>query len=312
MKKVSILIPLYNAENYIAATLESALDQSWSNTEIIVVDDGSTDEGVAIVERYKDQGVLLFSQKNQGASAARNTAFDRSTGDYIQYLDADDLLSPNKIKEQVVLLDHADSRAVSSSSWGRFYNNPAHLTIQPEEVWKDYDQPIDWLIDSWEGGGMMQTSCWLTPRELIQECGGWNENIKMNDDGEFFARVLLTSTGIAFCKQATVCYRSGLEESKSQSLNPMAIQSLYDSYLSYERCLLSMEDSPRVRHALMKNYLNFIYRFHPEHTRLIDLCRQRINALGFNKLEPTGGKKARMLTKWIGFNNMLRLRAAFK
>src|SRR5882724_4223522 len=94
---VSILIPAYNAERWIAETIRSALKQTWRNKEIIVVDDGSTDGTLAIARRFEPKGVRAVTQPNQGAEAARNTASSLSRGDYIQWLDADDLLSRDKV-----------------------------------------------------------------------------------------------------------------------------------------------------------------------------------------------------------------------
>ena len=90
---VSILIPAYNAEHWIADTIESALAQSWQHKEIVVVDDGSRDRTLAIARRYaSSRQVKVISQSNSGACAARNNAFANCQGDYIQWLDADDLL----------------------------------------------------------------------------------------------------------------------------------------------------------------------------------------------------------------------------
>ena len=98
---VSILVPAYNAEGTIALTLTSAVRQTWSQKEIIVVDDGSRDNTRAVAETFAADNVRVVSQKNQGASAARNAAFALSRGDYVQWLDADDLMSPNKIAAQL-------------------------------------------------------------------------------------------------------------------------------------------------------------------------------------------------------------------
>src|SRR6266702_847709 len=98
---VSILIPAYNAQEWISDTIESALDQTWPKTEIIIVDDGSTDQTLAVAKGFNSRGVQVVTQPNQGASAARNTAYALCQGDYIQWLDADDLLEPSKIEKQV-------------------------------------------------------------------------------------------------------------------------------------------------------------------------------------------------------------------
>ena len=94
---VSILIPCYNSEKWLAETLESALAQTWQNKEIIVVDDGSTDSSLEIAKTFESNKVKVLRQDNRGASAARNLGLTNAQGDFIQYLDADDLLSEDKI-----------------------------------------------------------------------------------------------------------------------------------------------------------------------------------------------------------------------
>src|SRR5438067_12061163 len=94
---VSILIPAYNAELWIAETIRSALAQNWPRKEIIIVDDGSTDQTLSIARQFASKTVSVIAQKNQGAAAARNKAFQLCQADYIHWLDADDLLSPDKV-----------------------------------------------------------------------------------------------------------------------------------------------------------------------------------------------------------------------
>src|SRR5215204_6297514 len=98
---VSILIPAYNAEPWLADTIDSALAQTWPKKEVIVVDDGSSDRTLQIAKQYDSPNVRIMTQANQGVSVARNTAFANCQGDYIQWLDADDLLEPDKIAKQV-------------------------------------------------------------------------------------------------------------------------------------------------------------------------------------------------------------------
>src|SRR5262245_53234733 len=99
--RVSILIPAYNAGVWIAESIRSALAQTWENKEIIVVDDGSSDDTLRLARRFESAAVLVVSQANQGAAAARNKAFSLCQGDYIQWLDADDLLETDKIERQM-------------------------------------------------------------------------------------------------------------------------------------------------------------------------------------------------------------------
>jgi len=95
------LIPAYNAEKWISETIESALSQTWPEKEIIIVDDGSKDNTLLVAKKYQSKRVRIISQQNKGASAARNAALKSAQGDYIQWLDADDLLAPNKITAQM-------------------------------------------------------------------------------------------------------------------------------------------------------------------------------------------------------------------
>src|ERR1041384_5813359 len=101
---VSILIPAYNAGQWLSDTVRSALGQTWEKKEIIIVDDGSKDDTLAIAKGFESDVVRVHTQKNQGAAATRNHAYSLSKGDFIQWLDADDLLSPGKVARQMEVL----------------------------------------------------------------------------------------------------------------------------------------------------------------------------------------------------------------
>src|SRR2546430_15740196 len=133
---VSILIPAYNAQSSLADTLESALAQTWPHKEIIVVDDGSKDATLAVAKRFLSRGVVVHSQPNQGASATRNKAFSLSKGQYIQWLDADDLLSPDKIALQMAALPNTGSRrTLLSSGWAYFIYRPHKASFTATPLW---------------------------------------------------------------------------------------------------------------------------------------------------------------------------------
>src|SRR5436189_41615 len=118
---VSILIPAFDAQEWLADTIKSATRQTWPRKEIIVVDDGSRDHTLSIARQFASKELSVVTQANQGAAAARNRAFSICQGDYIQWLDADDLLAPDKIARQTRSLDYgASKRILLSSAWGRF------------------------------------------------------------------------------------------------------------------------------------------------------------------------------------------------
>src|SRR5258708_8154242 len=143
---VSILIPAFNAEDWISDTIKSALDQTWPVKEIIVVDDGSRDQTPAIAQSFASEGVLVVSQPNQGAAAARNKAFSLCNGDYIQWLDADDLLAPDKVAKQVEALDSCPGkRTVLSAAWASFAFRYYKARFVPTALWSDLS-PLEWLL----------------------------------------------------------------------------------------------------------------------------------------------------------------------
>ena len=88
--KVSIIIPVYNSEEYIKRCLESVINQTYKNLEILIINDGSKDKSDEIIKSYKDDRIKYITQENRGLSGARNTGIDNSTGDYIMFLDSDD------------------------------------------------------------------------------------------------------------------------------------------------------------------------------------------------------------------------------
>src|SRR6266436_5604027 len=143
---VSILIPAFNAQEWIADTLRSAVAQTWEQKEIIIVDDGSTDQTLAIARRFESEKIRVVTQKNQGAAAARNECFSLSSGDYIQWLDADDLLAPDKIAKQMEALGKSpNTRLLFSSEWGRFLYRYHRAKFDPTSLWCDLS-PAEWLF----------------------------------------------------------------------------------------------------------------------------------------------------------------------
>ena len=308
--KVSILIPLYNSEAYIAETISSALAQKWTDKEIIIVDDGSTDKSYEIAKSFESSTVKVYRNPGKGACSARNYAYEKSCGDYIQYLDADDLLSPDKIEKQMHRLLQNSDLQIANCRWGRFSESIESVVWEMQSIDKDYEKPIDWLCDSWLLGGMAQTSVWLTPRKLIEMAGGWNESLTINQDGEFFCRVLLRATSICFCDVNGVYYRSGLQSSISQNSKNSVIKarSLLDSYNSYYRYAIHIDNSERVRKALATNYLNYIYQFYHEHNEIAREAEDKFYSLGFKKMWPVGGRKFKLLVSIFGFKVAMQLR----
>jgi len=284
---VSILIPAYNAEEWIAYTLRSAIAQTWEKKEIIVVNDGSTDGTADVVQRFASKEVTLISTDNQGLSAAVNTAYRRCQGDYIQELDADDILGPNKIELQLAALREGDSkRLLLSSPWAYFHYRTRRANFIRNSLWQNLS-PIEWLLRKMGENLHMQNATWLVSREVADAAGPWDETLQYDQDGEYFCRVLLASEGTRFVPEGRVFYRaSGSNRISYIGNSEKKRNSLFRSMKLHIQCLQSLEDSERVRKACLTYLQNWYDNFYPDHPEIIAEIQRLAGQLGGRMEEP--------------------------
>ena len=300
---VSVLITAYNAEAWIADTLASVQAQTYPNLEVIVMDDGSTDGTLNVAQSFA--GLTVLHQPNAGACAARNRAFEASTGDFIQFLDADDLLAPDKIALQVARLERHPDGTVASGPWVRFYDDaPSDDRPAPLSDWRDYELASDWLVEAWAHGGMFASFAWLTPRALIEQAGPWNEALRRNQDGEFFARVLLEARRIVFCDDAWGFYRSGVEGSVSARRN--VADSLFQATELCARHIGQIGDTPRTRRAQAALWESLMFEAYPRNPAVAREAETRARALGGAGQQPGGGRVFRVLRDTVGWKPAVR------
>lgn len=308
---VSVCIPCFNAEHYVQKTLDCLLKQSWAALEVIVVNDGSTDRSMDVLRPYADRGVRIVDQSQAGQCAAANRALSLASGDYIKFLDADDLISPDFIGLQMARLEgRAD--AVASAGWGRFYGDDlATFKPNPEPVWRDMD-PLDWLIEAWaEAHPMMQCGLFLIPRSLLDRSGGWDESLSLINDFEFFARVLVHSRAVLFTHEATLFYRSGLKGSLSAQKDRKAAESAFHSVLKGTGYLLAHRSTASARRSCANVMQNFIYEFYPKYHDLLGAMEERIAELGGSDLTMPAGPRLHQLQRFLGWKAAKRLQRAF-
>lgn len=307
---VSIIIPCYNAELWVGQTLECALAQTWPNREIILVNDGSRDGSLAMAQRFEARGVKVVDQPNRGASAARNHGLRLARGDFLQFLDADDLISPGKIAAQLQLLDTRPPGTLATCAWGRFRENPSEAQFIDDVVFRDFS-PVDFQVLAGETGAMLHPSCWLVPRAVAERAGPWDESLTLNDDGEYFARVMFAASGIAYCAkpEARSYYRSGLPGSLSQQRGERARRSQFQSVELITAALRKVEDSPRTRRAAAGHYLRFLHDFFPYPADLMQEAESRAAALhSGTPVAPAMGPRTAALATLIGWKNVWRLK----
>ncbi len=284
---VSILIPAYNAQEWIADTIRSAINQTWERKEIIVVDDGSTDETFTIAKRFESDGVRTLTQKNQGAAAARNKACSLSKGDYIQWLDADDLLDPEKVTKQMEALSQIpNKRVLLSSSFGRFKYRHHRADFCPTVLWCDLS-PVEWLLRKLGQNVYMQTATWLVSRELTESAGPWDTLLLGDDDGEYFCRVLLASEGIRFVPEARVYYRAPWVGTLSYvGRSNRKIEAHWRSMRLHISYLRSLEETERVRVACVKYLQSCFDYFYPERPDIVSQAILLARELGGELIPP--------------------------
>ncbi len=315
---VSILIPAYNAEPWIAATLDCALTQSWPNKEIIVVDDGSTDATAEVARGYESKGVRVLRQKNSGAAAARNLALANAGGDYIQYLDADDLMSPEKIEAQVELLKasapgmlvmcpHTYFKDGSDPRRGRAHSGWPYVAT---------DSPRAWLLDMWGANdrfGLVPVGSYLVSRPLVEKAGPWDAGVRSPiDDGEYFARVALASAGIR-PSGGRYYYRkfAGGGSYSSTGRAELFWGSLH-SIDSVARTLLAGGDDAAARHAMANTYRSLAFNAYPRFPEVTKKAMERVREMGGTDWAPRFATwRGRLLSRLIGWKATRRLNAFY-
>lgn len=201
---VSVIIPAYNAQHYIGEALDSILDQEWPNLEIIVVDDGSTDNTREVVERYAPRVTYLYQANSGSCAAPRNHGLAECRGQYIAFLDADDLMTSDRIVRQVEFLEgHPDVGLVFSDYVNFDHNGPwrqTHFSTCPKlsaflggrkEV--VIDDARHYLIE--ENFGI--ASSFMMRREMLRVVPAFDESLKASEDFNFYYRLARhTKTGV--------------------------------------------------------------------------------------------------------------------
>lgn len=180
---VSVIIPCFNARRTLAETVQSVLSQTWRDFEILVIDDGSTDESAEIIRSFGNAVQAEFGP-NRGASAARNRGTELARGTFIQYLDSDDLLTPDALERRVAALETSDAD-VAYSDWQRFEMGPDGTRHDGNIIARNMDD-----LDG-DPEIACATQFWAPPaallyrRTIVEAIGGWNERLSVIQDARF-------------------------------------------------------------------------------------------------------------------------------
>jgi glycosyltransferase involved in cell wall biosynthesis len=301
---VSILIPAYNAAPWIHESLSSAISQTWPNKEVIVVDDGSTDATFELARQFASRTVKVVTQLNGGACAARNNALSLAQGHYIQWLDADDLLHPNKIERQMARRDNgADSLVLLTAAWGRFFYRLEKTVFVPDGLWRDLG-PVDWVMTKLGENCWMNPGCWLVSRRLTQLAGPWDGRLANSgdDDGEYVCRVVAASAQVRFVPEARAYYRIGTVGSLNWNMerSEKNLRALCLALRLQVGQLLMLEESERTRSACLRYLQTFLPYFYGGDVRCVRELQELAATLGGALSPPRPGWKYYPLEKLFG------------
>ena len=286
--KISVIMPCYNASNFIGNAIRSVINQTYQNLELIIVNDGSTDDSEKIIHQFTDNRIRYFFQKNKGQCAASNFGLAKATGDYIKFFDADDVMNETHLEAQLKKLN-GRTDAVASCAWGRFYDdNPFSAKFIEEPVWKDM-LPLDWIKAALsQSSDMMGAWLWLIPKQVIQKSGGWDERLSLNNDFEFSVRLLLNTTEVLFAEEAKLFYRSGISGLSDSNSEKTWSAGFLATQLGCD-LLLKADNSKEMKQLCANRYQQWIFRIYPLYPHLVKLFQNKVNELGGSNNQMEGG-----------------------
>lgn len=262
MSRISVIIPNYNRAKLIGATIDNMLNQTLPPDEVIVVDDGSTDNSVEVIRSFGDR-VHLIEQANQGPGAARNRGLEAASGEFIQFMDSDDLASLNKLEVQLAALkqtgaDFGYAPWIRSSIQGkqiRFLGPVLQGRSLP--AWKPM---LEWQLGNW---CTIFQSC-LFRRKALDKAGWYCTDMLVAEDGEYLIRILLSGAQPVFTGDCLTFYRSNGSDQITSNASSQKRQA-EDLTKYFERIGVSLADKlldfhPSTRReAALKLYRHNLY-----------------------------------------------------
>lgn len=315
---VSIIIPAYNTGALLEPTIRSALDQTWPRTEVIVVDDGSTDGTLEIARSFEGSRLRVIAQHNRGSCAARNTGVREARGDYLQFLDHDDLLAFDKIARQLAhWRPGMSTRTLFMGEIVRFFDttagerrelppgpdyHPAFLHTYPE--YKTISAR-DWLHRWWTHQLEVTPLAWLISRELMKAAGPWEERfLSRLDDFEFITRLLLAADEIVLTPDSRAFFRTMVAGSMSSTGQNQSGSAFEGQLFALNLCcdhVLAAENTERTRAACAGLLMRFAYEAYPVHLVQANAAEARARSLHTQLPQCPGGSFVRSLSPLLGW-----------
>lgn len=294
LPKVSIIIPCYNDKKNIAETINSALDQTYKNIEIIIVDDGSTDGSAEFVSNYFP-GIKLKTKTNGGPASARNYGAQFAEGDFLQFQDSDDLIERDKIRLQIAMSMKFPDQVIYGPIKVFRSVNGINVFDPPMEVLEEKED----VLYRWLRGWFTIPTALLWPRSIYDRVGGFDETLFVEEDTDIALRAVLMGYRLILCPDAFSYYRTAesntpqARNSQSQ-MNPKTFKSRVDSLEKLEKIITEKGQMARYRDAIAERYYTLArmhIRYQPQ---LSNYCFKR-----FTTMSSTGRPPGSLLN-WFG------------
>ena len=274
--KISVVIPLYNKQNCIRETLRSVLNQSYTDFEVLVVDDGSTDESLEVVKEFKDERLRIIEKSNTGVSATRNVGIAAASNDWIAFLDADDIWTSFHLETLVKLHDRFPNAEVLCSNYEKFSSNESYI-----DKLESLNQKMTCFIvkDYYErllsGRHVIASSTALVKKECLEKIGGFNERLIKGEDLELWGR-LFESFTMAQTEFVTAFYR--LDPTDGNATKKVSSVKKYAVYY-YKPQLWKSSYKSMFECKVIYNYLKHFLVYRQPKNFLLLLFKQNIRLL---------------------------------
>jgi glycosyltransferase involved in cell wall biosynthesis len=294
----SIIIPLYNKEKHIKSTLHSVFNQTFQDFEIIIVNDGSTDNSDTIISEIKDPRITIITSKNRGVSHARNLGIGRSNSDKIVFLDADDFWEPFHLENLKTIYQQFPNCGMYATAYAK-----EKYGIKFKSIFKDISEDENWkgiLVNYFKSSlanSIASSSSVLIPKPIFKTIGLFNEDYNSGEDTDMWVRIALRHP-VAFCNKISVTHNmdsinkiTKLKLSKRKHID-------LDAYESY------CNETPYLKQYLDFNRASMAIQYKLENEKILeDKIKENIDYSNLNWLQKTLLKTPRIVVL-----NLLRLR----
>lgn len=252
MPKIAVIIPVYNNSFSIATTLSSALQQTFTDFEVIIINDGSTDQSLKRIEQFTDDRISIYTQENEGVSAARNLAIEKATAPYIAFLDADDLWFPNHLEELHRLVQDFPGCGMYCSRYKIKTTEKHFQETSFRGINTNFRGVVANYFFSSKPFRISFTSALLIPKKVLSEFNGFNENCSNGEDVELWSQIGLQFPVVVSNKVTAVYNFSNPNSLSKQKIDPKKIMcfELFENQEKHNSALKEFMDLHRFFYAI--------------------------------------------------------------